>query len=124
MANVTKYGLAGSVWTSDERRGYDVASRIESGILWVNCWLYRDLRTPFGGIKQSGVGREGGQWSIGFFSETRNVCVKLAQPREGGAACAGCASSGNVNTQRPFVLVAAIVGAIVLLNLCRSRAAP
>jgi acyl-CoA reductase-like NAD-dependent aldehyde dehydrogenase len=81
MANATQYGLAGSVWTADEVRGFDVASRVESGILWVNCWLYRDLRTPFGGVKQSGVGREGGIYSVGFFSETSNVCVKLAHPR-------------------------------------------
>ena len=174
MANVTKYGLAGSVWTSDERRGYDVASRIESGILWVNCWLYaiphprlyilnstisshsfsiatwdcdddsnvsnstaaltlftprcfcslvcfanacgtryRDLRTPFGGVKQSGVGREGGEWSIGFFSETRNVCVKLATPR---AAPGG---KGVQDEQRPFAFIAAMIGAAVLIRLCR-----
>ncbi len=76
MANITEYGLAGSVWTSDLTRGKSLAERIESGILWVNTWLHRDLRTPFGGVKNSGVGREGGDWSLNFFSELTNVCVK------------------------------------------------
>lgn len=76
MANITEYGLAGSVWTSDLTRGKSLAEKIESGILWVNTWLHRDLRTPFGGVKNSGVGREGGDWSLNFFSELTNVCVK------------------------------------------------
>ena len=76
MANITEYGLAGSVWTSDLSRGKSLAEKIESGILWVNTWLHRDLRTPFGGVKNSGVGREGGDWSLNFFSELTNVCVK------------------------------------------------
>ena len=76
MANITEYGLAGSVWTSDLTRGKSLAEKIESGILWVNTWLHRDLRTPFGGVKNSGVGREGGNWSLNFFSELTNVCVK------------------------------------------------
>ena len=76
MANITEYGLAGSVWTSDLTRGKSFAEKIESGILWVNTWLHRDLRTPFGGVKNSGVGREGGDWSLNFFSELTNVCVK------------------------------------------------
>lgn len=73
MANSTEYGLAGSVWSRD--RGRSVAERIESGMVWVNTWLHRDLRVPFGGVKDSGVGREGGMWSIGFFSEAVNICV-------------------------------------------------
>lgn len=76
MANGTEYGLAGSVWTADIARGKSVAEKIESGILWVNTWLHRDLRTPFGGVKNSGVGREGGDWSLNFFSELTNICVK------------------------------------------------
>ena len=76
MANLTQYGLAGSVWTSNPARGKSVAERIDSGILWVNTWLHRDLRTPFGGVKNSGVGREGGDWSLNFFSELSNICVK------------------------------------------------
>ena len=73
MANSTEYGLAGSVWSRE--RGRTVAERIESGMVWVNTWLHRDLRVPFGGVKDSGVGREGGMWSIGFFSEAVNICV-------------------------------------------------
>ena len=73
MANSTEYGLAGSVWSRE--RGRTVAERIESGMVWVNTWLHRDLRVPFGGVKDSGVGREGGMWSIGFFSEAINICV-------------------------------------------------
>ena len=73
MANCTQYGLAGSVWSKN--RGRQVAEKIESGMVWVNTWLHRDLRVPFGGVKDSGVGREGGMWSIGFFSEAVNICV-------------------------------------------------
>ena len=76
MANCTEYGLAGSIWTEDAERGKELAQRIDSGIIWVNTWLHRDLRTPFGGVKNSGVGREGGRWSLSFFSEMTNVCVK------------------------------------------------
>ena len=76
MANITEYGLAGSVWTGDVARGHAFAKQIESGIVWVNTWLNRDLRTPFGGVKQSGVGREGGTWSMNFFSEMTNICVQ------------------------------------------------
>ena len=76
MANNTEYGLAGSVWTADTARGHAFAQRMETGIVWVNTWLNRDLRTPFGGVKQSGVGREGGAWSMGFFSEMTNICVQ------------------------------------------------
>jgi aminomuconate-semialdehyde/2-hydroxymuconate-6-semialdehyde dehydrogenase len=76
LANITEYGLAGSVWTGDVERGHAFAKRMESGIVWVNTWLNRDLRTPFGGVKQSGVGREGGTWSMSFFSEMTNICVQ------------------------------------------------
>tara|TARA_B110000444_G_scaffold261364_1_gene312932 strand:- start:20715 stop:22172 length:1458 start_codon:yes stop_codon:yes gene_type:complete len=76
MVNSSEYGLAGSVWTADTIRGRRFASQIDSGIVWVNTWLHRDLRTPFGGVKNSGVGREGGQWSLDFFSELTNICVK------------------------------------------------
>jgi aminomuconate-semialdehyde/2-hydroxymuconate-6-semialdehyde dehydrogenase len=76
MVNASEYGLAGSVWTKDLERGRSFSEQIDSGIVWVNTWLHRDLRTPFGGVKNSGVGREGGQWSLDFFSEMTNVCVK------------------------------------------------
>ena len=76
MANCTRYGLAGSVWTGDLERGKRVSEAIESGMIWVNSWLHRDLRVPFGGVKDSGVGREGGRWSLAFFSEAMNICVK------------------------------------------------
>ena len=76
MANCTEYGLACSVWTNDLTKAHSVAAAIESGIVWVNCWLLRDLRTPFGGVKQSGVGREGGWEAMRFFTEAKNVCIK------------------------------------------------
>ena len=76
MANCTEYGLAGSVWTGDVKRGKELAEQIETGMVWVNTWLHRDLRVPFGGVKNSGVGREGGRWSLSFFSEAVNICVK------------------------------------------------
>ncbi len=75
IANGTEYGLAGSVWTNDAERGRRFAERMETGMVWVNTWLHRDLRVPFGGVKHSGVGREGGEWSLGFFSEAVNICV-------------------------------------------------
>ncbi len=77
MANCTDYGLASTVWTNDLSKAHQVAARIQSGIVWINCWLLRDLRTPFGGVKQSGVGREGGWEAMRFFTEAKNVCVKL-----------------------------------------------
>ncbi|TAH36462.1 MAG: aldehyde dehydrogenase [Planctomycetota bacterium] len=80
LANGVRYGLAASVWTTDLARAHRVAGALAAGVVWVNCWLLRDLRTPFGGVKDSGVGREGGQWSLDFFSEVRNVCVALPAP--------------------------------------------
>ena len=75
IANGTEYGLAGSVWTGDAERGRRFAEQMDTGMVWVNTWLHRDLRVPFGGVKHSGVGREGGEWSLGFFSEAVNICV-------------------------------------------------
>jgi aminomuconate-semialdehyde/2-hydroxymuconate-6-semialdehyde dehydrogenase len=77
MANSVSYGLSSSVWTQDLRRAHRMASLIQAGIVWINCWLVRDLRTPFGGIKNSGVGREGGFEALRFFTEPKNVCLKL-----------------------------------------------
>lgn len=76
-ANSTVYGLASTVWTENLTRAHRVAQNIHSGIVWINCWLLRDLRTPFGGVKSSGVGREGGFEAIEFFTEPKNVCIKL-----------------------------------------------
>jgi len=76
LANATPYGLACSIWTSNIGIANSVASRIEAGIVWINCWLQRDLRTPFGGIKNSGVGREGGWEALRFFTEAKNVCIE------------------------------------------------
>jgi aminomuconate-semialdehyde/2-hydroxymuconate-6-semialdehyde dehydrogenase len=77
MANDTEYGLASSVWTQNLSRAHRVGRAMEVGISWVNCWFLRDLRTPFGGAKMSGVGREGGEHSIAFYSEPSNICIKL-----------------------------------------------
>ncbi len=76
-ANSTPYGLAGSLWSQDVSRCHRIAESLDSGILWVNCWMVRDLRTPFGGMKNSGVGREGGFEALRFFSETRNICIEF-----------------------------------------------
>ena len=77
LANDTRYGLAAAVWTSNLQRAHRVARAMEVGIAWVNDWFLRDLRTPFGGVKLSGIGREGGAHSLAFFSEPMNICVKL-----------------------------------------------
>jgi len=77
IANGTPYGLASTVWTQDISRAARVAQKIQTGIVWVNCWLVRDLRTPFGGMKNSGVGREGGWEALRFFTEPKNICVKF-----------------------------------------------
>jgi aminomuconate-semialdehyde/2-hydroxymuconate-6-semialdehyde dehydrogenase len=63
------------VWTSNLKRANRMALKLDSGIVWINCWLVRDLRTPFGGMKESGVGREGGNYALNFFTETTNVCI-------------------------------------------------
>ena len=75
MANEVEYGLAASVWTRDIQRAHRVSHALDTGMVWINCWLKRDLRAPFGGMKHSGVGREGGKWSLEFYSEARNICV-------------------------------------------------
>ena len=77
MANSTVYGLACTIWTENLNKAHRVAAKVKSGIVWINCWLLRDLRTPFGGMKQSGVGREGGWEAIRFFTEAKNVCIKM-----------------------------------------------
>ncbi len=77
QANATNYGLAASVWTTHLARGHRVVSKLASGIVWVNCWMRRDLRTPFGGVKQSGLGREGGVEALRFFTEAKNVCIQI-----------------------------------------------
>ncbi len=77
QANDTHYGLGTTIWTNDLRRAHRVAHKIEAGIIWVNTWYLRDLRTPFGGMKQSGIGREGGSHSFDFYSELSNVTIKL-----------------------------------------------
>jgi aminomuconate-semialdehyde/2-hydroxymuconate-6-semialdehyde dehydrogenase len=77
LANDTDYGLAAAVWTENISRAHRVAGALEAGVTWVNSWYLRDLRTPFGGMKRSGIGREGGEYSLEFYSETKNICVKL-----------------------------------------------
>ncbi|MDP4261889.1 MAG: aldehyde dehydrogenase [Bacteroidota bacterium] len=77
LANATRYGLAATIWTQDVSKANRVAIKVESGIVWVNCWLLRDLRTPFGGVKNSGIGREGGWEALRFFTEAKNVCIQI-----------------------------------------------
>lgn len=76
LANNSSYGLSATIWTEDLNRAHKIAAAVESGIIWVNCWLLRDLRTPFGGMKQSGVGREGGMHALEFVTEPKNICIK------------------------------------------------
>jgi aminomuconate-semialdehyde/2-hydroxymuconate-6-semialdehyde dehydrogenase len=76
LANSTEYGLASTIWTQDISKAHRIADKIKAGIVWVNCWLIRDLRTPFGGMKNSGVGREGGWEALKFFTEAKNICIK------------------------------------------------
>ena len=76
-ANSTQYGLACTLWTENLSRAHRMAKQIESGIVWINSWLLRDLRTPFGGVKNSGVGREGGFEALRFFTEPKNVCIQF-----------------------------------------------
>ena len=77
LANASRYGLSTTVWTQNLSRAHRVAAAIEVGITWVNSWFLRDLRTPFGGSKMSGIGREGGVHSLEFYTEMRNICIKL-----------------------------------------------
>lgn len=77
LANASDYGLSATIWTQDVSRANRIAGKVHSGIIWVNCWLLRDLRTPFGGFKNSGVGREGGWDGLRFFTEPKNVCIEL-----------------------------------------------
>jgi aminomuconate-semialdehyde/2-hydroxymuconate-6-semialdehyde dehydrogenase len=77
LANSCKYGLSATIWTQDISRANKIAAKLDAGIVWINCWLLRDLRTPFGGMKNSGVGREGGWDALRFFTEAKNICVEL-----------------------------------------------
>ncbi len=77
LANYSEYGLAATIWTDNLSRAHRMAAKIQSGIIWINCWLVRDLRTPFGGMKNSGVGREGGNEAMKFFTEPKNICIKI-----------------------------------------------
>ena len=76
-ANSVRYGLSATLWTEDLSRAHRMAASLEAGIVWINCWLLRDLRTPFGGVKDSGMGREGGFEALRFFTEEKNVCVRI-----------------------------------------------
>ncbi len=78
LANDSAYGLAAQLWTNDLGRAHRMSERLNTGIVWVNCWMVRDLRTPFGGMKHSGVGREGGWEALRFFTEPKNVCLNYS----------------------------------------------
>ncbi|HEV8699800.1 MAG TPA: aldehyde dehydrogenase [Candidatus Polarisedimenticolia bacterium] len=82
-ANGTDYGLAASVWTESLPRAHRLAERIASGTVWINCWMLRDLRVPFGGMKRSGLGREGGEEALRFFTEPKNVCIQFPHDASG-----------------------------------------
>ena len=75
LANETEYGLSATIWTEDKEKANRVSALIDAGVIWINCWLVRDLRTPFGGMKQSGLGREGGDEALRFFTEPKNICT-------------------------------------------------
>lgn len=77
-ANGVEYGLAASLWTKDVKRAHRVSAKLQVGYVWVNCWMIRDLRVPFGGVKHSGIGREGGKHSLDFFTDEKTVCMKVA----------------------------------------------
>jgi len=113
LANATQYGLAASVWTEDLSRAHTIASRLEAGTVWVNCWLHRQLHMPFGGVKSSGVAREGGMYSLDFFSEESTICMKLGNrtppPMPGRAARAAAAT---VAPPPPRLAVGAAVTAL------------
>lgn len=76
-ANSVSYGLSATIWTKNLTTAHRVAQSLEAGVIWINCWLLRDLRTPFGGVKDSGIGREGGEFALNFFTEMKNICVKF-----------------------------------------------
>ena len=76
MANKVKYGLSATLWTNNLKRTMHMSDKLQAGIVWVNTWMMRDLRTPFGGVKASGVGRKGGFEALLFFTEPKNVCIK------------------------------------------------
>ena len=77
LANSSDYGLSATIWTENLSRAHRISNQVHSGIVWVNCWLLRDLRTPFGGLKSSGVGREGGWEALRFFTEQKNICIEI-----------------------------------------------
>lgn len=75
LANATNYGLSASIWTENITTAHKVAGAVQAGIIWINTWMQRDLRTPFGGVKNSGTGREGGWEAMRFFTEPKNICI-------------------------------------------------
>ncbi len=85
LANNVPYGLAAIVWTENLTRAHRLAHGLQAGMVWINCWMLRDLRTPFGGMKNSGVGREGGWEALRFFTEPKNICVKLRESPQSGS---------------------------------------
>ena len=123
MANATQYGLAASVWTEDLSRAHTIASRLEVGTVWVNCWLHRQLHMPFGGVKSSGVAREGGMYSLDFYSEESTICMKLGNrtppPMPGRAARVAAAT---VAPPPPRLAVGAAVTALCGAATARSSA--